>query len=61
MRILDNTESITKRIRDCSRLYAITYINWHSPKTVDKMMLKLMMGNLNAKSKIRSRVQAGGC
>ena len=34
---------------------------WHSPKTVDKMMLKLMMGNLNAKSKIRSRVQAGGC
>ena len=33
---------------------------WHSPKTVDKMMLKLMTGNLNAKSKIRSRFQAGG-
>lgn len=36
-------------------------MRWYSPKTVDKMMLKLMMGNLNAKSKIRSRVQAGGC
>ena len=27
MRILDDAESITKRIRDCSHLYALTYIN----------------------------------
>ena len=37
-----------------------TAAGWHSPKTVDKMMLKLMTFNLNAKSKIRSRFQAGG-
>ena len=27
MRILDNAESVTKRIRDRSHLYALTYIN----------------------------------
>ena len=27
MRIMDNAESVTKRIRDCSHLYAITYFN----------------------------------